>query len=121
MSMCALIEIFQAKVNMLLGDIKGVKIYIDDIIVLRKDRFEKNIDQLIIIFGRLRTAGIKVNAPMCSFGLKEITYLGYVITGEGIKHNPKKVQGITDIGRPSTTTEAQLLIGMDQYYMDMCP
>ena len=119
--MCTLGDSFQAKLDKLLGDIKGIKTYIDDIIVLRKDRFEKNIDQLIIIFGRLRTAGIKVNAPMCSFGLKEITYLGYVITGEGIKQNPKKVQGITDIGRPSTTTEAKLLIGMDQYYTDMCP
>ena len=26
-----------------------------------------------------------------------------------------------DIGRPSTTTEAQALIGMVQYYREMCP
>ena len=39
MGVCALGGIFQAKVDKLLGDIKGIKIYIDDILVLRKDIF----------------------------------------------------------------------------------
>ena len=53
----------------------GAKTYIDDILVLGKDSFGKHIDQIIIIFVRLRAVGLKVNAPMCSFGLKEIPYL----------------------------------------------
>ena len=56
-------EIFQTKVDELLGDIEGVKTYIDDIIVLGKDSSEKHIEQLIIIFGILRAADLKVNAP----------------------------------------------------------
>ena len=51
-----------------------------------------------MIFGRLCAAVLRVNAPKCSFGLKEIPYLGYVITREGIKTELKKVQGIMDIG-----------------------
>ena len=77
MGMCASRDIFQAKVYKLVGDIKGVKTYVYDILVLGKDSFEKNIDQMIIIFGRLRAAGLKVNAPKFSFGLKKIPYLGY--------------------------------------------
>ena len=72
MGMCALGDIFQSKVDELLGDIEGVKTYIDDILVLSKDIFEKEIYQLKIIFDRLRTAGLKGNAPKCSFGLKDI-------------------------------------------------
>ena len=49
---------------------------------------------MIIISGRLRAAGLKVNVPKFSFGLKNIPYLGYIITREGIKPDPKKVQGI---------------------------
>ena len=49
---------------------------------------------MIIISGRLRAAGLKVNVPKFSFGLKKIPYLGYIITREGIKPDPKKVQGI---------------------------
>ena len=80
MGMCASEDIFQAKLDELLGDTKGVRIYIDDILVLGKDCFEKHIiDQLRIIFGRMRDAGLKVNAPKCSFGLKYISYQGYII------------------------------------------
>ena len=63
MGMCTLGDIFQAKVDKILGDIEGVKTYADDILVLSKDIFEKNIDQLRILFGRLRASGLKVNAP----------------------------------------------------------
>ena len=119
MGMCDLGDIFQAKVDDLLGDIEGVKTYINDILVLSKDFFTKHIEQMRIIFGRLRAASLKLNAPKCSFGLKEIPYLGYVITREGIKPDPKKLQGIMDLGRPTTTTEAQSLIGMVQYSIDM--
>ena len=61
MGMYALVDIFQAKVDELLGDIGGIKTYIGDILVLIKDSFEKYIEQLRIIFGRLRAAGLKVN------------------------------------------------------------
>ena len=68
--MCASVNIFQDKVNNLLGDIEGVKKYIDDILVLIKDCVTKHIEQPMIIFGRLRAEGLKVNAPKWSFGLK---------------------------------------------------
>ena len=98
MGMCASGDIFQAKVDKLLSYIKVVKTYIYDILVLGKVSFENHIDRLIVIFSRLRAAGLKVNAPKCSFGLNEIPYIGYVITREGIKPDPQKVQGIMDLG-----------------------
>ena len=112
-------DIFQAKVNELLGDIEGVKAYIDDILVLNKGTFKDHVAQLRICFQRIRKAGLKINAKKCSFGLKEIPYLGYIITRDGIKPDPKKVQGILDIEKPKTTTECRKLIGMVQYYRDM--
>ena len=84
-------DIFQAKVDELPGDIKGVKAYIDDIIILSKDIFKNHIKQLRMIFGRLRAAGLKVNAPKYSFWLNHIPYLSYVITREGIKADPNKL------------------------------
>ena len=67
----------------------------------------------------MRTSGLKVNPLKYSFGLKYIPYLGYIITREVIKPNPKKVQEGIDLGRPTTTTEAQALIGMVHHYTDM--
>ena len=51
---------FKAKVENLLGGIKGVKTHIDDIPISRKKLFKKHIDHRRIIFGRLRTAGLMV-------------------------------------------------------------
>ena len=76
---------------------------------------------MIIIFGRLRAAGLKFNAPRCSFGLKDIPYLGYVIKREGVKPDPNKLQGIMDLWRTATTTETRVPPGMVQYYRVMFP
>ena len=54
----------------LLGNIEVFKTYIDDIIVLGKYFFKKHIENLRMVFGRLCAAGLKVNAPKCSFGVK---------------------------------------------------
>ena len=107
MGMCDSEDIFQAKGDKLLGDIEGVKTYTNDILSLSKDCFKNHIYQLKIIFSRLRAAGFKVKSPKFRFWFKYVPYLGYIITREGIKTEPKKVQGIMDIGRPATTTEAQ--------------
>ena len=67
MGMCALVDIFEAKVDNLLGDIKGVKTYIDNILVLSKESFYNHTEQKRIVVGRLHTEGLKGNAPNCSF------------------------------------------------------
>ena len=73
-------DIFQAKLDDLIGDIEVIKLYIDDILVLNKESLSNHIEKLRITFGRLRAAGLKVDANKFSFGLKEIPFLGYVIT-----------------------------------------
>ena len=108
-------SIFQYKLDDLLGDIKVVETYINGILFLIKESFYKNIYQIIVIFDSLRSAGLNVNSPDFSFWLKDILYLEYVITWEDIKPDPKKLQGITDIGRSTYTTEARALICIVQY------
>ena len=63
MGMCDSVYIFQDKVDKQLFDIEGVKAYTDDMLVFSKDCFRNHTEQLIMIFGRLRAAGLKFNAP----------------------------------------------------------
>ena len=70
MGMCALGGILQAKVYQIIGDIKGVKTYIGYILVIVKDILSNHIEKLSFVFGGLHVAGLKVNAPDFSFGLK---------------------------------------------------
>ena len=46
----------------MLGDIEGVKTYINDTLALKKDKLFKYMEQLRIIFGRLHATGLKVNS-----------------------------------------------------------
>ena len=120
MGLCILGDIFQAKVNELLGDIEGLYAYIHDILLTTKGSFEEHLQQLRTCFQRFRNAGLKANAGKCSFRLKDIPYLGYIITCKGVKPDPKKIQGIVDLQHPKTTTKVKALtIEMVQYYQNM--
>ena len=68
MGLCASGDNFQAKVDQIIVDIKGVKTYINNILVLRKGIFPQHIDQLKSIFDRLCILGLKFNVPECRFG-----------------------------------------------------
>ena len=72
MGLCISGDNSQAKVNELLGDIKGLYAYIDDILLTTKGLFDKHLQQLRTCFQRFRNVSLKVNAGKCSFGLKEI-------------------------------------------------
>ena len=86
MGICPSSDIFQSKLYDLLGDIERIKTYIDNILVLGKGKFYQHIYQIIFIFVRICAAGLKVNAPKCSFVLNHITYLyAILLHGKGLK------------------------------------
>ncbi len=71
------------------------------------------------VLTRLRDAGLKVNAAKSSFCAHEREYLGYILTREGIKPQPKKVQAILELNPPNNVKELRHFLGMVQYYRDM--
>ena len=71
------------------------------------------------VLTRLREAGLKINAAKSSFCAHEIEYLGYILTREGIKPQPKKVQMILALNLPNNIKELRHFLGMVQYYRDM--
>jgi hypothetical protein len=112
-------DIFQDRMNDLLGDLEFVRAYLDDLLVLTKGSFEDHLQDLEVVLERLQKAGLKCNAPKCSFAKKEMEYLGYIITSEGIKPDPKKVEAILALERPKTVKDVRRLLGMIQYYRDI--
>ena len=112
-------DVFQSKIMELLGAIEGVRCYLDDVLCLTKGSFEEHIEQLRKCFDKLREAGLKCNINKCSFGLTEVKYLGFIISRDGIKADPKKVEAILKIEKPKTVTEMKSLIGMVQFYKNM--
>ena len=114
-------DIFQEKICDLFHDLEHVRAFIDDLLVVSHGTYEEHIAELDVVLTRLSNAGLKCKIDKCFFAEPEIEYLGYIITKDGIKPNPKKVQGILDMRRPTNKTEVRHFVGMVQYYRDLWP
>ena len=66
----------------------------------------------------MQKANLKINASKSSFSKIEIEYLGYVVTCNGINPQPKNIEAILEIVRPSTVKEVRNFLGMVQCYND---
>ena len=63
-------------------------VYLDDIIVLGKS-FDEHLDNLTRVFERLRKSNLKLSTKKCCLCQTQVTYLGYVVTRNGIEPDPK--------------------------------
>jgi hypothetical protein len=79
----------------ILQKIKNVIVYIDDILIHSKSHDEMLI-QLDLTFERLQKHGMKVNLEKCYFGHTEVSYLGFVLTTQGITPGKDKLKAIKD-------------------------
>jgi hypothetical protein len=90
-------DIFQSIMDELLGDLEFVRVYIDDIIIVSDGALEDHIDKLSQVLTRLEMAEFRANVRKCFFVEDELEYLGYLLTRNGIAHQPKKVEAIMRI------------------------
>ncbi len=67
----------------------------------------------------MRDAVLKVNVAKSLFCAHEIEYLGCVLTREGIKPQPKKVQAVLALNPPNNIKELRHFLGLVQHYRDM--
>ena len=64
--------------------------YIDDVIIY-SETFQDHLEHLNEVFGKLRDAGLKLKMSKCQFLMKQISYLGHVISKDGICPDPEKI------------------------------
>jgi hypothetical protein len=65
---------------------------------------------------RLKELGLKVQPDKCEFLKPELEYLGHIVTAEGVKPNPKKIEGIKIFRQPKNPTEVKSFLGLAGYY-----
>jgi hypothetical protein len=112
-------NIFQAQMIGLMGSLKFVQTYMDDLLIITRRILDEHLQKMETVLTRLRDARLKVNVAKSSFCAHEIEYLGYILTREGIKPQPKKVQVILMLNLPNNIKELTHFLRMVQYYQDM--
>ena len=108
---------FQRLMENCLGDLhlNWCIIYLDDIIIYSKTP-EEHVRRLEAVFKKLSKAGLKLKPSKCEFFKSEITYLGHVVSNEGIATDPKKIKAIQLWPRPETVTQVRKFTGLTNYY-----
>ena len=95
-------------------------IYLDDVIVMGRT-FEEELERLKEVFERLARAGLKLKPKKCFLFQKRVSYLGHVVTEEGIAADPEKVEQVRTWPTPENSTEVKSFLGLASYYRRFIP
>ena len=106
---------FMRAMMQVLGDLKNVMIYIDDIIIFNED-LETHLQTLKDVLDRLQKAGLKLKVKKCQFLSRELEYLGHKLNSEGLQMQEGKIKAILDYPAPTTIKALRRFLGMIGYY-----
>ena len=108
---------FQRLMETCLGDLQlnWCIIYLDDVVVFSATP-KDHLNRLRAVFERLRQAGLKLKPSKCEFFKDSITYLGHVVSAEGVSTDPKKVEIVKQWPTPATVTHVRSFLGFVNYY-----
>ena len=70
-------------------------VFIDDILVYSKDAQEHE-QHLKIVLQTLREKKLYAKLSKCDFWLKEVYFLGHIVSSEGIRVNPTKIEVVVN-------------------------
>ena len=114
-------DVFQSVIYPLFQDMVEVDVFIDDIAIFTSGTIEHHFSVVSQVLHCLEESGFTVNPGECDWAVKSTDYLGFLITTEGIKPLPKKIEATTRVARPDSTTTVRSFVGLVNYYKDMWP
>lgn len=113
-------QTFQRFIDEVLLGLDFCYAYIDDILVASSSE-EKHRQHLRILFERLRKYGVIINPAKCTFGVSEVSFLGYSVSKEGTRPLPERVQAISQFPAPTTAEQLRRFLGTVNFYRRFIP
>ena len=92
-----------------------VVVFIDDILVYSKDR-EDHDTHLRVVMETLRKEQLYAKLSKCEFWLREVSFLRHIVSEEGIRVDPKKIEVIIEWKQPRIVIEVSSFLGFEGYY-----
>ena len=89
-------------------------IFIDDILVYSKSR-EEHVQHLRASLQLLRDNQLYVKLGKCEFLLKQVAFLGHIISKEGLAVDQAKIDAIISWERPKNVIEIRSFLGLAGY------
>jgi hypothetical protein len=95
-----------------------VLVFFDDILIYRKS-WEDHIKHVDKVLQILENNQLYVKRSKCSFGKQEVEYLGHIVSREGVKVDPQKIQAITKWPIPKNIKSLRGFLGLTGYYQNL--
>ena len=92
--------------------------YMDDILVY-SNTYEQHTKHVKMVLKTLKQKNLKVKTEKCRFHVKEVTFLGFVITPGNIQMEITKVDNIQSWPAPKNIKDLQKLLGFMEFYQNM--
>ena len=92
-----------------------VEVFIDGILVYSRSRVEHEY-HLSIVLQTLRGKQLYAKFSKCEFWLDRVSFLGHVVTKDGISIDPGKVDVVAIWRKPTTVIEIRSFLGLAGYY-----
>lgn len=77
-----------------------------------KDHNQKLVD----VLNSLRKFNLKLQPRKCNFLRTEVTYLGHIVTNQGVKPDPTKIEAVQNFPIPINQTQIKSFLGLTGYY-----
>ena len=90
-------------------------VYLDDIVVFSTD-FDSHLVRLHNVLDRLRKAKLVLNPKKCIFGTDVILYLGHIIDANGRRMDPRKVEAVRNMPKPTTPRQLKSFLQFCNFY-----
>jgi hypothetical protein len=94
---------------------KFVVVFIDNILVFSRSE-EEHEEHLRLVLQKLREHQLYAKFSKCAFWLKEVSFLGHIITDGGIAVDPSKVRDVLNWSLPKNVPEIRSFLGLAGYY-----
>ena len=119
-------EDFQRRIDVALYGLQSVVAVHDDIIVWGKgstdqEASEDNDNNLRKLLQRCREVNLKLNREKVELKQTQINYLGHIISSDGLRTDPKKIDAVKQIPPPVDKAGVQRLLGMVGYLQRFAP
>ena len=113
-------EVFQKKNEEAFSGIPGIQIVADDMIIAAKT-IEDHDKILTQVLQRAEEHNITFNFEKMQLRVNEVKYLGTIISKEGMKPDPAKVEAISEMTTPTDKAGIRRLLGMINYLAPHIP
>ncbi len=108
---------FQAMMNSVLDGLvdKCVVNLLDDILIY-SNTLEEHVQHLEAVLQRLEQHQLYAKLSKCEFARKELEFVGFNVSADGLKPTPGKVQAVQEWPEPKTVKELRSFLGFCNFY-----